>query len=161
MKRTVISMGGRTEHHLLSGRIYHVDRRLERCGNTVYLDRNYIRHASISGVRSILLPEQNIWAMFFEGHGGEAPLNCYMHMCRVLDEGETITVEDLYLDVLIQNDGHWQLVDVDEFRKAVESGELSAEQVAAALHGLENACRLVDRYGTGIEAHLHSVLARA
>lgn len=161
MKRTVIHMGGRTEHHLLSGRLYQIDRRLERHGSTVYLDRNYVRHASIAGVRSILLPEQNIWAMFFEGVSGEPPLNCYLHMCRVLDEGETITVEDLYLDVLIQNDGHWQLVDVDEFRRAVAAGELSSEQVDAALHGLEQACRLVDRYGTGIEAHLHSVLTRA
>lgn len=161
MKRTVISMGSRTEHHLLSGRLYHIDRRLERQGSTVYLDRNYVRHESIASVRSILLPDQNIWVMFFEGHAGDTPLNCYMHMCRVLDDGSSVTVEDLYLDVLVKHNGNWQLVDVDEFRRAVASGELSSAQVEAALYGLENACRLVDRYGTGIEAHLHSLLTRA
>lgn len=159
VKRTVITMANRIEHHLLSGRLFHVDRRLERCGSTVYLDRSYVQHASIAGMRSILLPKQHLWVIFFEGHTTAHPIRCYMHMARILDEGETLTVEDLYLDVLVMENGDWHLVDIDEFRSAVSAGELSPEQIQAALEGLEHACRLVERYGPNIETHLHSLVA--
>jgi predicted RNA-binding protein associated with RNAse of E/G family len=161
MKRTVIHLGNRTERHLLSGSIFPIDRRLERRGGNIYLERNFIRHPEIAGCRSILIPAQHLWVMFFEGHSQPHPLKCYMHMARILDGGDTVTVEDLYLDVIITRDGQWHLLDVDEFRAAIAAGELSSEQVQAALLGLENACQIVHRSGSDVEPYLHRVLAAA
>ncbi len=97
--------------------------------------------------------------MFFQGHpGGPPPLRCYMHMARTADEGDTVTLEDLYRDVVIRPDGRWQLLDVDEFRQAVAEGELSPEQIVAVLSGLEHACRFVDRAGADLERHLERLL---
>lgn len=158
MKRTLISMTERTEHHLLSGRVFSVDRKLERRGANIYLDRSYTRHESISGVRSVLIPQLHLWLMFFEGHTAPPAVRCYMHMARIMDEGDTVMVEDLFLDVLVREDGRWQLVDVDEFRRAVAKGELNPEQMQASLEGLENACQLVDLYGTEIESNFEQSL---
>jgi len=159
VKRTLISMTDRTEHHLLSGRVFSVDRRLERNGGNIYLDRTYSKHESISAVRTVLIPQLHLWLMFFEGQPGPHPIRCYMHMARIMDEGNTIMVEDLYLDVLVREDGRWHLVDVDEFRRAVAKGELTSDQVQAALEGLENACRLVDLFGKEIESNLDQSIA--
>jgi predicted RNA-binding protein associated with RNAse of E/G family len=160
MKRIVIDMGSRTEQHLLSGNSFTIDRRLERRGGYIYLDRNYTRHPTISGVRSILLPDRHLWVMFFEGHGAPHPCRCYMHMARILDGGDLVTVEDLYLDVLVLQDGRWQVVDIDEFREALARGELTTEQTQAALSGLENACQLVETAGAEIEPYLKRLLNR-
>lgn len=161
MKRTVIYMKSRTERHMLSGSVFRIDRRLERQAGNIYLDRTYVRHPEIAGIRSVLLPDQHLWILFFEGHDRPYPFRCYMHIARILDQGDTVTVEDLYLDVIVKQDGRWHLVDVDEFRAAVASGELTPEQVDAALQGLENACRLVDSAGGDVESYLHRTLEGA
>lgn len=140
---------------MLSGSTFAIDQRLERRRGQIYLDRTYVHHPSISSVRSILLPRLHLWAMFFEGHCAPHPYRCYIHVARILDEGETVMVEDLYLDVIVNQNGSWQLVDIDEFRDAIASGELSPDQIQAALLGLEHACQLVDRDALKIEAHLH------
>lgn len=160
MKRTVIDMERRTEQHLLSGSRFQIDRRLERRGRQIHLDRSYTHHESIGGIRTVLLPDQHLWILFFEGNGRQAPLYCYMHMARIIDEDTVLTVEDLYLDVTVAHDGTWRLLDVDEFRTAIAAGELTASQVQDALAGLENACRLVAEGGTQIEALLASPPAR-
>lgn len=102
----------------------------------------------------MLLPDQQLWVIFFEGLGRPSPLYCYMHMARIIDEGTVLTVEDLYLDVTVDHDGSWHLLDVDEFRAAITAGELDTSQVQDALKGLENACHLVEQGGTAIEALL-------
>jgi predicted RNA-binding protein associated with RNAse of E/G family len=159
VKQTIIHFGNRTERHLVSGSTFPIDRRLERRGPNIYLERNFVRHPEIAGCRSILLPRQHLWVMFFEGHAQPHPLRCYMHMARILDRGATVTIEDLYLDVVITRDGQWHLLDVDEFRVAVAAAELSLEQIDAALLGLENACQLVHRSGGDVEGHLLRTLA--
>jgi hypothetical protein len=158
MKRTVIDAAARTEYHTLSRRRYVIDRRLERSGSNLFLDRSWISHPEISGCRSILLPRHHLWVMFYEGHQGQHPCLCYIHVARIHDEGLRITVEDLYLDVLIGTDGRWQVVDVDEFRAAITGGELSAEQVEAALIGLEHACRWAHEAGSSIATHIDTML---
>jgi len=161
MKRTVIDVQRRTEQHLLSGSSFPVDRRLERRGRHICLDRSYTRHDTIAGIRSVLLPDQHLWVLFFEGHGNQYPLYCYMHMARIIDEGTVLTVEDLYLDVTVAHDGTWRLVDVDEFRAAIAAGELDTSQIQDALAGLENACHLVEQGGTQIEALLARTVVRS
>ncbi|HEY3367645.1 MAG TPA: DUF402 domain-containing protein [Symbiobacteriaceae bacterium] len=160
MKRIIIDMNARTEHHMLSGSTFQIDRRLERRGVNIHLDRTYTHHPSISSIRSILMPRHHLWVMFWEGHGGPHPFQSYIHMARVLDGGDVITVEDLYLDVIIRQDGRWQVVDIDEFRVAVGAGELSPDQVQASLLGLEYACKLVDGARGHIERHLKETLLK-
>ncbi|MGE5674243.1 MAG: DUF402 domain-containing protein [Mycobacterium leprae] len=158
MKRILIDMENRVERHLLSGNCYNIDRRLERKGGNIYLERTYHNHATIAAARSILLPESHLWVMFWEGHQGPHRLRSYTHVARVLDDGgPVITVEDLYLDVIVPRGGQWQLLDVDEFREAIHQGELTPEQIQAALQGLENACALVERSVGEVETYLQEV----
>lgn len=152
-------MAARTEKHLASGARFSVDRRLERLGTNIFLDRSYVCHPSIAGMRSVLLPQMRLWVMFWEGQGGPHPCRCYMHMARVIDQGDTVVVEDLYLDVLVMQDGRWHVVDIDEFRAAIAAGELAPDQVQDALSGLENACHLVDVAGGDVESYLMGLLA--
>lgn len=153
-------MGSRVEQHLKSGSSYVIDGRLERQGGQIFLERNYVCHPEIARARSVLLPDQHLWVMFFEGHEGAHPCRCYMHMAMIADHGDAVIIDDLYLDVLVAENGRWQLVDVDEFRAALAAGELTGAQVQAALLGLENACRLVDAAGPDIERYLTQALAR-
>jgi|GEM_PF-2970663 len=159
MKRILIHMPSRMEQHILSGSIFPIDRRLERLHGNIYLERNFIRHPSIAGARSVILPRHHLWVLFFEGQGAPHPWLCYMHMAQIRDEGDTVVIEDLYLDVIVERDGRWHLVDVDEFRAAIASGELTAEQVQVALKGLENACRVVEGAGGDLEAYLYETVA--
>lgn len=160
MKRIVIDMADRTERHLLSGRVYQVDGRLERQAQAIYLDRTFVNHPAIAAIRSVLLPDLHLWVIFFEGGANPYPCRCYMHVARILDRGQEITVEDLYLDVLVAQDGGWQVVDVDEFRTAVAGGELSQEQLLAALEGLEHACKIVDGADGDVESYLQKLQIR-
>ncbi len=150
----VVTVESRLEHHQRSGNTYPIDRRLERRGEAIFLDRSFRGHPEIAGVRSILLPKLHLWAMFYEAHRPPHPMCCYIHMARIFDEGETILIEDLYLDVILYQDGRWKLDDVCEFRAAVAAGELSSEQIDAALLGLEHACRLVETCGLDVEGYL-------
>lgn len=154
MKRIIVDVEGRTEHYALKGTTFHIDRRLERVGENIRLDRTYTDHPTISAVRTLIMPGWNLWVMFWDGHGEPHEVNCYMHMAQVRDEGNTITIEDLYLDVIVFQDGRWVVADIDEFRAAIAAGELSQEQILAALDGMERACRLVRLAGTEIEEHL-------
>lgn len=154
MKRTVIDWHQRTEHHKISGSTFTIDRRLERCGTTIHLDRAYIHHPVISGIRTVLMPQEHLWALFFETHGPPPPYKCYIHMAQISDNQRTITVDDLYLDVIIRPNLSWQVLDIDEFRRALALGELTPEQTQAALLGLENACRLVERSQGDLEGYL-------
>lgn len=160
MKRILIHMDSRVEQHLLSGNSFRIDKLLERRDGNIYMDRTYVRHPSISRARSMILPNHHLWVMFWEGHGAPHEQVCYMHMAAIRDEGATVVIEDLYLDVVVGRDGRWSLLDIDEFRQAVASGELSTVQVQTALEGLENACRLVQTAGVDIEAHLRRTLSR-
>lgn len=159
MKRIIIDMKSRMEHHLLSGHSYAIDGRLERLDGNIYLERTYTRHPTISSARTVLIPGLHLWVMFLEGHGGPHPCRCYMHMARILDQGERIVVEDLYLDVTVLRNGRWEVLDIDEFRAAIAAGELSPEQIQAALEGLEHGCRLVQRGGDDIEGHVYRMLS--
>lgn len=151
MKRIIIDMATRMEHHMLSGNSFYVDERLERRDGNVYLDRTYTRHPNISRSRSILIPSLHLWVMFWEGLTGPHPCRCYMHMAHIVDEGARVVVDDLYLDVTAMRDGRWQVLDIDEFRAAISSGELTPAQVQIALEGLEHACRLVEAGLTGMD----------
>jgi predicted RNA-binding protein associated with RNAse of E/G family len=159
MKRTVIDWHQRTEHHQISGSTFAIDRRLERRGTLIHLDRTYINHPVIVGIRTVLMPQEHLWALFFETHGQPPPYKCYIHMAQISDDHRTITVDDLYLDVIIRPNLTWQVLDIDEFRQALAQGELTTLQTQSALLGLERACGLVERSQGDLEGYLKRRLA--
>ncbi|HWI65290.1 MAG TPA: DUF402 domain-containing protein [Symbiobacteriaceae bacterium] len=159
MKRIIIDMKDRMEHHLLSGNSFAIDGRLERLDGNIYLERAYTNHPSIASAHSVLIPALHLWVMFWQGHGGPHACRCYMHMAHIRDEGDRVTIDDLYLDVIVKRDGRWQVLDIDEFRAAIASGELTPDQIQYALQGLEHACRLVGEAGGDIERHVYDLLS--
>lgn len=159
MKRIEIDLERRTEQHCLSGSTYQIDGHIERINGNLYFDRTYVQHPEIARVRSLVLPHQHLWLLFFEGRQRPYPIRCYINMARIIDQGNRITIEDMYLDVVIHQDGQWQLVDVAEFREAVAAGHVTPEQMQAALLGLEYASRLATESGGDIEAYLLNRLA--
>ncbi|MBB4908350.1 putative RNA-binding protein associated with RNAse of E/G family [Actinophytocola algeriensis] len=70
-----------------------------------------------------------------------------MDLVHVSTTQDSITVRDLYADVLVPTDGrHQRLLDLDEFADAIEAGQLD---VATAVDGLRRWQRFLDR-------HLHA-----
>jgi hypothetical protein len=71
----------------------------------------------------------------------------YFDLVHVTAEQDTITVRDLYIDVLVPTDGrHQRLLDLDEFADAIEAGQLDA---GTAVDGLRRWQGFLDR-------HLHA-----
>lgn len=157
MKRTIIDWEARLEYHQASGSRYRIDRRLERRGSLILLDRSYVNHAQIAAIRSVLLPKAHLWVLFIEGTADGPPYACYMHIAQIRDEGSRVIIDDLYLDVVIGSDGSWHVVDIDEFAAAIEAGELTPAQVQAGLKGLQSGCRLAAAGTHGLEERLHEI----
>ncbi|MDQ2583460.1 hypothetical protein CKY47_05580 [Saccharothrix yanglingensis] len=75
------------------------------------------------------------------------PTTWYVDLVHVSTAGDSITVRDLYADVLVPTDGrHQRLLDLDEFAGAIEAGQLD---VATAVDGLRRWQRFLD-------LHLHA-----
>lgn len=75
------------------------------------------------------------------------PSTWYIDLVHVEDGQSSITVRDLYIDVMVPTDGrHQRLLDLDEFADAIEDGQLS---VGIAIDGLRRWQRFLDR-------HLHA-----
>ncbi|MDR2985808.1 MAG: DUF402 domain-containing protein [Nocardiopsaceae bacterium] len=75
------------------------------------------------------------------------PDTWYVDLVHVTTAKDTITVRDLYIDVLVPTDGrHQRLLDLDEFADAIEAGHLD---LATAIDGLRRWQRFLDR-------HLHA-----
>jgi hypothetical protein len=71
----------------------------------------------------------------------------YVDLVHVSTTSDSITVRDLYADVMVPTDGrHQRLLDLDEFADAVEAGRLD---VGTAVDGLRRWQHFLDR-------HLHA-----
>ncbi|MEU4447442.1 DUF402 domain-containing protein [Actinosynnema sp. NPDC050801] len=75
------------------------------------------------------------------------PTTWYVDLVHVSSAQGSITVRDLYADVLVPMDGrHQRLLDLDEFADAIEAGQLD---IATAIDGLRRWQRFLD-------GHLHA-----
>jgi hypothetical protein len=75
------------------------------------------------------------------------PVTWYVDLSRVTAGPGSVTVRDLYIDVLVPTDGrHQRLLDLDEFADAMQAGHLGPE---VAADGLRRWQRFLDR-------HLHA-----
>ena len=71
----------------------------------------------------------------------------YVDLVHVTTEQNTITVRDLYLDVMVPTDGrHQRLLDLDDYADAIENGHLD---IHTAVDGLRRWQRFLD-------THLHA-----
>lgn len=78
---------------------------------------------------------------------GSAPGTWYVGLVDVIAAQDTITVRDLYINVLVPADGRLQrLLDLDEFADAIEAGHLD---LTTAMDGLRRWQHFLDR-------HLHT-----
>ncbi len=78
---------------------------------------------------------------------GSGPGTWYVDLVHVTAGPGSITVRDLYIDVLVPTDGrHQRLLDLDEFADAIAAGQLDA---GVAIDGLRRWQRFLDR-------HLHA-----
>lgn len=67
----------------------------------------------------------------------------YCDLVRVSDQGEVVTVDDLWIDVIVGPADHpYRVLDLDEYAAAAESGALSG---AEAADGLVRTQRFLDR----------------
>jgi hypothetical protein len=75
------------------------------------------------------------------------PSAWYVDLVHVTTVGDTITLRDLYIDVIVPFDGrHHRELDLDEYGDAMEAGELD---LGTAIDGLRRWQRFLDR-------HLHA-----
>jgi hypothetical protein len=78
---------------------------------------------------------------------GIGPGTWYVDLVHITAGPDSVTVRDLYIDVLVPTDGrHQRLLDLDEFADAVEAGLLDT---GIAVDGLRRWQRFLDR-------HLHA-----
>jgi hypothetical protein len=67
----------------------------------------------------------------------------YCDLVRVVDSGDVVTVDDLWIDVIVGPADHpYRVLDLDEYAAATASGELGA---ADAVDGLVRTQRFLDR----------------
>lgn len=75
------------------------------------------------------------------------PDTWYVDLVHVTDSGDTVTVRDLYIDVMVPTDGrHQRLLDLEEYADAIEAGDLD---VPTAIDGMR-------RWQAFLDRHLHS-----
>jgi Protein of unknown function (DUF402) len=79
--------------------------------------------------------------------GESEPGTWYVDLVQVTTRPGSVTVRDLYIDVMVPTDGrHQRLLDLDDYADAMEAGRLEA---SLAIDGLRRWQRFLDR-------HLHA-----
>lgn len=74
------------------------------------------------------------------------PVSWYVDLIHVTDNGDSLTIRDLYLDVMVPTDGRGvRHLDLDELADALAGGQVSVE---AAVDGLR-------RWQSFLDRHLH------
>lgn len=144
MKHTVINFDGMLETVNKDGRIheYCIDE-MQVYQNYLHYKRSYVNHPYHQSVEYHLFPKENI-GIYALTQKPNAIFNksdtykFYVDMVKVDRYKDHWISKDLYLDFIIKCDNKHYVVDVDEFRDAITAAELSAEEVACALTGLDN-----------------------
>ena len=114
-----------------------------RLGAAIVYDWGFDHHGRQYEQRSFLLLDDGVQisqSVLFRGahHGW-----WYCDLVRITDRGHEVTVDDLWIDVLVgPADLPYRVLDLDEFGVAVASGALSPAEAADALARLQ---RFLDR----------------
>lgn len=113
-------------------------------------------HPSHFRVVSFLFPRQGFRASLYYRRN-DRPFDWYIDVVSVAERDGGVYITDLYLDVLVYKTGHYKVIDIDEFRAAIERGYLTQEQIVTALKGLENICEGLHRNHFSITSLLASL----
>jgi hypothetical protein len=109
----------------------------------LHYKRDYINHHYYRKVEYHLFPKENIGIYVLTQDSNieicdSKIYKYYVDMVSVKKNQEQWIIKDLYLDFIIKCNRDYYVVDVDEFNDAIKTMELSKEDIANALSGLDN-----------------------
>lgn len=116
--------------------------RVIRADRYLYYERRFLDHPRVDFFASVVVPELNFKASQYYSKGRPYRYLWYIDIAEAAWESPNrLRITDLYLDVVQFPDRTgYTVLDIDEFREAIEQKSISEAQVIAALRGLENVC---------------------
>lgn len=128
-----------------SGFIYPLSRVI-RNEQYLYYERQFIDHPRVDFFASVVFPGLQFKASQYYSKGRPYRYLWYIDIVEAAWESPNrMHVTDLYLDVIQYPErSGYTVLDIDEFREAIEHKAISEAQVITALRGLENVCGAFD-----------------
>lgn len=120
--------------------------RVVRNERFLYYERRFVDHPRVDFFASVICPEQRFKASRYYSKGRPYRYLWYIDIVEAdWIASDRLHVTDLYLDVVQYPDrSGYSILDIDEFREAMENETITAAQVAVALRGLETVCAAFD-----------------
>lgn len=110
----------------------------------LFVARPFDNHPRIRFWQAHLLPEQHLVVCKYDFHGHNEH-DYYMDIAQIAKEGHLWTVRDLYLDLVLHDGLHAEIVDTDELLDSHQAGYITAgdvhRSVAVAHHTLSGLAR--------------------
>jgi uncharacterized protein len=123
----------------------------------LYVARPFQNHPRIQSWEAHLIPRLGLQVNvfhYFEGH--KASHDFYLDIMRIERKGHQWCTEDYYLDLLVFQGSHVQMLDTDEYLHAVQDGTLSADQASFALMTAHKTMNELGAFGYDLDAWLAS-----
>ena len=119
------------EHHVWGG-IYPCDS-VDIYPAALRLTRPFPNHPDIGRLEAYFLPTLGLIANHYVGHDGQTFIPWYIDIARIVPGPESWLARDLYLDVVVGQDGKVRVHDTDEYLEAASEGLMEPSEVADAL----------------------------
>ncbi|MDX2006206.1 MAG: DUF402 domain-containing protein [Meiothermus sp.] len=122
----------------------------------LYLERPFQAHPTFRHFKAHILPGLGLQICKFQTHQDDYPLEFYIDIVSVEQEGHIWRVKDLYLDLGITREGCLEVMDTDELFEGLREGLISHAEAAAASATLHDLINLLGRHGNRLSAALES-----
>ena len=96
-----------------------------------------------NGISAYFIKDGIKVSKIFDGTGNFVYWYCDIIETIYNNKTNSFTFNDLLIDILIYPDGHVEVVDMDEFADAMESGILSNSTIAAALRNADSLLKTI------------------
>jgi hypothetical protein len=111
--------------------------------NYLHYKRNYINHPYHEHIEYHLFPEENIGIYTLTQYQNvtfdkSELYKYYVDMVSVEKVNDRWIIKDLFLDFIVKCDGNHYVVDIDEFKDAINETQLDKKDISSALAGLDN-----------------------
>lgn len=128
-----------------SGFVYPLTRVI-RNERYLYYERQFIDHPRVDFFASVVVPESGFKASQYYAKGRPYRYLWYIDIVEAAwDTPNRLRVVDLYLDVVqFPERSGYTVLDIDEFREAIEHKAITETQIISALRGLETVCGAFD-----------------
>ena len=113
----------------------------------------------LSGIHGSIFPDlgfQVVRFLYLEPKADDADFDYYLDIVRVIERGQRWVVRDLYLDILVYEHQHAEVLDTDEYLAAVQAGFLAQREAAFALTRTHELLNGLAEYGYSLEAYLNA-----